>query len=185
VLRTSVQAKDLDSTGVVASYKALAQVERAFRAFNTDLDIRPIRHRTEDRVRAYVFLRMLSYYLSWHMQARLAPVLFTDDDIPSASAARTSPVAPAARFPRALAKAATKTKQTPGDLPVHSFATLLADLGTICLNQIQPADPALPGFRLVTTPTALQRQAFELLGISHRLRVASSAPRPRAPRKYR
>jgi hypothetical protein len=169
VLRTSVQASDLDSTGVVASYKALAQVERAFRAFNTDLDIRPIRHRTEDRVRAHVFLRMLSYYLSWHMHARLAPLLFTDDDKPAAQAARPSPVAPAARSPRALAKAATK--HTPGDLPVHSFATLLADLGTICLNTIAPADPALPGFRLVTTPTALQRQALELLGVSHRLGV--------------
>ena len=170
VLRTSVQASDLDSTDVVSSYKALAQVEQAFRAFNTDLDIRPIRHRTEDRVRAHVFLRMLSYYLSWHMQARLAPVLFTDDDKPAASAARTSPVAPAARSPRALAKAATK--QTPGDQPVHSFATLLADLGTICLNTIAPTDPALPGFRLVTTPTALQREALELLGVSHRLGVA-------------
>ena len=170
VLRTSVAASDLDSPQVVSSYKALAQVERAFRAFNTDLDIRPIRHRTEDRVRAHVFLRMLSYYLSWHLQARLAPVLFTDDDKPAASAARTSPVAPAARSPRALAKAATK--HTPGDLPVHSFATLLADLGTICLNTIAPADPALPGFRLVTTPTAVQRQALDLLGVSHRLGVA-------------
>jgi hypothetical protein len=170
VLRTSVAASDLDSGQIVSSYKALAQVERAFRAFNTDLDIRPIRHRTEDRVRAHVFLRMLSYYLSWHMQARLAPILFTDDDRAAASAARTSPVAPAARSPRALAKAATK--QTPAAQPVHSFATLLADLGTICLNTIAPADPALPGFRLVTTPTALQRQAFELLGISHRLGVA-------------
>ena len=170
VVRTSIGPDHLDSGEAVSSYKALAQVERAFRAFNTDLDIRPIRHRTEDRVRAHVFLRMLSYYLSWHMQARLAPLLFTDDDKPAASAARTSPVAPAARSPRALAKAATK--HTPGDLPVHSFATLLADLGTICLNTIAPADPALPGFRLVTTPTALQRQAFELLGVSHRLGVA-------------
>ena len=170
VLRTSVQASDLDSTDVVSSYKALAQVERAFRAFNTDLDIRPIRHRTEDRVRAHVFLRMLSYYPSWHMQARLAPLLFTDDDKQAAQAARPNPVAPAARSPHALAKAATK--QTPGDLPVHSFATLLADLGTICLNTIAPADPALPGFRLVTTPTALQRHAFELLGVSHRLGTA-------------
>ena len=153
VLRTSVAASDLDSSEIVSSYKALAQVERAFRAFNTDLDIRPIRHRTENRVRARVFLRMLSYYLSWHMQARLAPLLFTDDDKPAAQAARTGPVAPAAQ-------------------PVHSFATLLADLGTICLNTIAPADPALPGFRLVTTPTALQRQALELLGVSHRLGVA-------------
>jgi hypothetical protein len=169
VLRTSVAASDLDSPEVVSSYKALAQVERAFRAFNTDLDIRPIRHRTGDRVRAHVFLRMISYYISWHLQARLAPLLFTDDDKPAASAARPSPVAPAARSPRALAKAATK--QTPAAQPVHSFATLLADLGTICLNTIAPADPALPGFRLVTTPTALQRQAFELLGVSHRLGI--------------
>src|SRR5713101_8664676 len=121
VLRTSAAAGDLGSGEVVSSYKSLAQVERAFRAFNTDLDIRPIRHRTADRVRAHVFLRMLSFYLSWHMQARLAPVLFPDDDKPAASAARPSPVAPAARSPRALAKAATK--HTPGDLPVHSFAT--------------------------------------------------------------
>ena len=170
VLRTSVAASDLDSGEVVSSYKALAQVERAFRAFNTDLDIRPIRHRTEDRVRAHVFLRMLSYYLSWHLQDRLAPLLFTDDDKPAAHATRPSPVAPAVRSPRALAKAATK--QTPAALPVHSFATLLTDLGTICLNQIQPADPALPGFQLVTTPTILQRQALELLGVSHRLGVA-------------
>jgi hypothetical protein len=170
VLRTSVGPADLDSGQAVSSYKALAQVERAFRAFNTDLDIRPIRHRTEQRVRAHVFLRMLSYYISWHMQARLAPLLFTDDDKQAAQHARPSPVAPAARSPRALAKAATK--KTPAALPVHSFATLLADLATICLNTIAPADPALPGFRLITTPTALQRQAFELLGVSHRLGVA-------------
>jgi hypothetical protein len=169
VLRTSVDPGSLDSGEVVSSYKALAQVERAFRAFNTDLDIRPIRHRTEDRVRAHVFLRMISYYITWHMQARLAPVLFTDDDKPAAQAARQSPVAPAARSPRALAKAATK--HTPAAVPAHSFASLLTDLATICLNTIAPADPALPGFRLVTTPTAVQRQALDLLGISHRLGV--------------
>ena len=73
VLRTSVAGSSLASGEVVASYKALAQVERAFRAFNTDLDIRPIRHRTATRVRAHVFLRMLSYYITWHMQDRLAP----------------------------------------------------------------------------------------------------------------
>src|SRR5207253_9184954 len=122
VLRTSVPADGLNSSEIVSSYKALAHVERAFRAFSTDLDIRPIRHRTEDRVRAHVFLRMISYYLSWHLQNRLAPLLFTDDDKPAAQAARTSPVAPAARSPRAQAKAATK--QTPAHLPVHSFASL-------------------------------------------------------------
>jgi hypothetical protein len=170
VLRTSVTASDQGSGEVVASYKALAQVERAFRAFNTDLDIRPVRHHTATRVRAHVFLRMLSYYLTWHMHDRLAPVLFTDDDKPAARAARTSPVAPAARSPHALAKAAAK--HTGSGLPVHSFHTLLADLATICLNQIRPADPALPGFKLVTTPTPVQRHALDLLGVSHRLGIA-------------
>ena len=170
VLRTSVDPGDLEPGEVVSSYKALAQVERAFRAFNTDLDIRPIRHRTETRVRAHVFLRMLSYYITWHMHARLAPLLFTDDDKPTAQAARPSPVAPADRSPKARAKAAAK--RTGGDLPVHSFSTLLTDLATICLNTIAPADPALPGFRLVTTPTAVQRQAFDLLSVSHRLGAA-------------
>jgi len=113
VLRTSVDASNLGSGGVVSSYKALAQVERAFHAFNTDLDIRPIRHRTEDRGRAHVFLRMLSYYLSWHMQARLAPLLFTDDDKQTARVARTGPVVPAVRSPRALAKAATSRPRPP------------------------------------------------------------------------
>ena len=167
VLRTSVGAGDLEPGEVVSSYKALAQVERAFRAFSTDLDIRPIRHRTEDRIRAHVFLRMLSYYITWHMHQRLAPLLFTDDDKPAARAARPSPVAPAARSPKAMAKAAAK--RTDDDLPVHSFATLLTDLATVCLNTIAPADQALPGFRLVTTPTAVQRQAFDLLGMSHHL----------------
>ncbi len=170
VLRTTVTGSDLGSGEVVASYKSLARVERAFRAFNTGLDIRPIRHRTEERVRAHVFLRMLSYYITWHMHDRLAPLLFTDGDKATAEAARTSPVAPAARSPKALAKAAAK--RTEGGLPVHSFDSLLADLATICLNQIQPADPALPGFRLVTTPTPVQHHALDLLGVSHRLGVA-------------
>jgi Transposase DDE domain len=167
VLRASTGTSELGSGEIVSSYKALAGIERAFRAFNTDLDIRPIRHRTADRVRAHVFLRMLSYYITWHMQNRLAPMLFTDDDKTAAEAARPSPVAPAARSPRALAKAATK--HTPDKLPVHSLRTLIGDLATICLNTIQPADPALPSFRLVTTPTPLQRHALDLLGVSHRL----------------
>jgi hypothetical protein len=94
---------------------------RSGNAFNTDPDIRPIWHRTEDRVRAHLFSRMPSYYLSWHLQARLAPLPFTDGDKPAAQAARPSPVAPAARSPRAPAK--TATKQTPGALLVRSFAT--------------------------------------------------------------
>jgi hypothetical protein len=170
VLRTAITDSDLKSGEVVSSYKALALVERAFRAFNTDLDIRPIRHRTAERVRTHVFLRMLSYYITWHMHDRLAPLLFTDDHKQTAQAARPSPVAPAARSPQALAKAAAKHTET--GLPAHSFTSLLADLATICLNQIQPADPALPAFRLITTPTPLQRQALDLLNVSHRLGTA-------------
>jgi hypothetical protein len=117
------------------------------------------------------------------MQARLAPVLFTVDDKPAAHAARQSPVAPAARSPKALAKAAAK--RTGDEMPAHSFASLLTDLATICPNTITPADPALPGFRLVTHPTPLQPHALNLLGVSHRLGAAQSAPRPRPSRKPR
>jgi len=98
---------------------------------------------------------MISYYITWHMQTRLAPILPTDDDKPAAQATRPSPVAPATRSPKARAKAAAK--HTDDELPVHSFASLLADLATICLNTIAPADPALPAFRLVTTPPSSAR----------------------------
>ena len=167
VLRTSLGEEAFATEEVVSSYKALSHVERAFRAFNTDLDIRPIRHRTEARVRAHVFLRMLSYYVSLHMERALAPMLFRDDDKASAEAARTSPVAPAQRSAAAHKKAATKV--TPEYLPVHSFATLLSDLATIAANRIAPADSRLEGFTLITTPTPVQKRAFELLGVSHRL----------------
>jgi hypothetical protein len=170
VLRTSLPQQALNTPGVVTAYKSLSGVERAFRWFNTDLDIRPIRHRTERRVRAHVFLRMLSYYLAWHLNARLAPMLFTDDDRGAAAAARASPVAPAGRSPSALAKAATKRDQA--DQPVHSFDTLLADLATIALNRVQPADHDLAPFTITTTPTALQQRAFDLLGVSYRLDTA-------------
>ncbi len=170
VLRTSVPKAELSPTEVVSSYKALAGVERAFRAFNTDLDIRPIRHRSEERVRAHVFLRMLSYYVTFHMERELAPMLFKDDDRDAAEAARTSPVAPATRSARALEKATTK--RTPERLAVHSFQSLLADLATIAANRIKPTDSGLEGFTLITTPTPVQRRAFALLGVSHCLGYA-------------
>jgi transposase len=168
VLRTSLEEAVLEAAGVVSSYKALANVERVFRGFNPDLDIRPIRHRTAERVRTHVFLRMLSYYVTWHMNNRLAPMLFTDD-AEAAEAARTSPVAPARRSEKALKK--IHTKRTADDQPVHSFTSLLADLATICLNKIEPTEHGLPPFNVITTPTPIQRRAFELLGVSHRLGV--------------
>jgi hypothetical protein len=165
VLRTSLPEHTLGRDDVVGRYKDLADVERFFRTLNTELDVRPIRHRLADRVRAHMFLRMLSYYISWHMKQALAPILFADNDKPAAAAKRPDPVAPAQRSDEALAKAARK--RTHDDYPVHSFTSLLADLATICANQIQPTDD-MPAFTKLTTPTPLQRRAFELLDLSHR-----------------
>jgi hypothetical protein len=170
VLRTSLDEEAFGDDEVVSSYKSLAYVERVFRGFNTDLDIRPIRHRSEERVRAHVFLRMLSYYVIWHMERRLAPMLFKDDDHQGAEAQRTSPVAPALRSESALRK--VRTKRTEHNEPVHSFATLLKDLATIAANRVQPLNTDLPVFTVITTPTPIQRRAFELLGVSHRLGYA-------------
>jgi transposase len=166
VIRTSLPEDSLADTDVVARYKGLADVERFFRTLGSELDVRPIRHRLADRVRAHMFLRMLSYYISWHMKQRLAPILFQDNDKPAATAKRSSPVAAAQRSNEALAKAARK--RTDDNTPVHSFTSLLADLATICANTIQPTDD-MPAFTKITTPTPTQRRAFELLGISHRL----------------
>jgi hypothetical protein len=165
VLRTSLPEHTLGRDDVVLRYKNLADVERFFRTLNSELDVRPIRHRLADRVRAHMFLRMLSYYISWHMKAALAPILFVDNDKPAAAAKRANPVAAAQRSDQALTKAARK--RTPEDTPVHSFTSLLTDLATLCANQIQPADD-MPAFTMPTSPTPLQRRAFELLDLSHR-----------------
>ncbi len=165
VLRTSLPDTALAHDQVVARYKGLEDVERFFRSLNSELDVRPIRHRLAARVRSHMFLRMLSYYISWHMKQRLAPILFQDNDKPAAAAKRTNPVAAAQRSDAALAKAAHK--RTPENTPVHSFTSLLKDLATICANQIQPADD-MPAFTKITSPTPLQQRAFELLGVSHR-----------------
>jgi hypothetical protein len=165
VLRTSLPADTLPADDVVLRYKGLEDVERFFRTLNSELDVRPIRHRLADRVRAHMFLRMLSYYLSWHMKHALAPILFHDNDKPGAAAKRANPVAAAQRSDQALTKAARK--RTEDGVPVHSFTSLLADLATICANHIQPADDT-PPFTIITSPTPLQRQAFELLAVSHR-----------------
>jgi hypothetical protein len=165
VLRTSLPDDAISTDDVVLRYKGLEDVERFFRTLNTELDVRPIRHRLADRVRAHMFLRMLSYYLVWHMKQALAPILFHDHDKPAAAAQRANPVAAAQRSDDALAKAARK--RTPENTPVHSFTSLLADLATLCANHIQPADN-MPAFTMTTTPTPLQRRALELLDISHR-----------------
>ena len=168
VIRTSVQKDALSSEQVVASYKSLSGVERAFRSLKTvDLHVRPIHHRLPDRVRAHILLCMLAYYVEWHMRQPLAPILFDDDEKLQAQAARKSIVAPAQRS--ASAKLKARTKHTSEGGKVHSFQTLLGDLATIVKNRIQPTDKSVAAFDMLTQPTALQQRAFDLLGVTLRL----------------
>ena len=167
VIRTSVKKEVLSSQQVVASYKSLSGVERAFRSLKTvDLQVRPIHHRLPDRVRAHILLCVLAYYVEWHMRQLLAPILFDDDDKPQALAARTSIVAPAQRSTAAKLKAFTK--QTADGMKVHSFQTLIGDLATIVKNRIQPADKNIAAFDMLTQPTAIQQRALDLLAVSVR-----------------
>ena len=168
VIRTSVKAEAMASEQVVASYKSLSGVERAFRSLKTvDLHVRPIHHRLPDRVRAHILLCMLAYYVEWHMRQSLAPLLFDDDDKGQAQAARASIVAPAQRSKAAQLKALTK--RTSEGLMVHSFPTLLADLATIVKNKIQPKDDTVAPFDILTQPTPIQQRALDLLGVTLRL----------------
>jgi len=165
VIRTSVPARELHAERVVASYKQLAHVERAFRSLKTiDLKLRPIFHYSANRVRAHVFLCMLAYYVEWHMREALAPVLFDEDDYAAAARARKSIVAPAKPSPSAAAKASTK--RTSDGAPVHSFRTLLLDLATIAKNTVAAGvGDGARTFSVITSPTAVQQRALSLLGV--------------------
>ena len=168
VVRTSVPAKVMGTEQVVAAYKSLSKVERAFRSYKSvDLKVRPIHHRLENRVRAHVLLCMLAYYVEWHMRERLAPILFDDHDKANAARRRRSVVAPAQRSKAALRKAGQK--RTDDDFPVHSFRTLLTDLATLTKNLIQPNLAGAKPFEQHATPTLLQQRAFDLLEVSYRL----------------
>jgi transposase len=165
VVRTSLLAETLDDADTVRSYKSLARVERAFRCIKTvDLNVRPVYHWLEDRVRAHVLLCMLAYYLEWHMRQCLAPMLFDDTDKEAAEALRSSAVAQAKRSKTAVKKQTTGT--TPDGLPVHSFRTLLTDLATMARNTIITAINPLYPLTVVTRPTPVQQKAFDLLGIA-------------------
>jgi len=168
VIRTNVPAEELGPTETVTVYKGLSVVERAFRSMKTmDLKVRPIHHRLVDRVRSHVLLCMLAYYVEWHMRQALAPVLFDDHEREAAEQARRSIVAPAQRSKAAKRKASSKRCEDGS--PVHSFQTLLADLATIVRNRVQPQGRSESTFELTTTPTAVQRQALDLLGVSLRV----------------
>lgn len=161
VLRTNVPAERLDSAEVVLAYKSLSHVEQAFRHFKlSDLEVRPIYHYRERRVRAHLLLCMLAYLVQREMQRALAPMLFVDETPPQ----RPDPVAPAPRSAGAVSK--DRRQRTVEGFPVHSFRTLLATLGTVVKNWVTPPG-ARPDtvFHLFTEPTPQQQRAFDLLGV--------------------
>lgn len=166
-----VAREEMDTEGLVETYKSLSQVERAFRAMKTTvLDVRPIFHREEDMVRAHVLVCMLGCHLQWHMERGLEPALFNDEE--AGGAPRESPVAKARRSPRGDTKAATK--QAEDGHPVHSFATLLEDLGTLCRITLRPAVAGAGTFHKLAEPTAVQAKALELLGVTLKATCACS-----------
>jgi transposase len=162
IIRTSVPAERMDGPECVRSYKALAQVERAFRSLKTvDLKVRPIHHRTAARVRAHILLCMLAYYVEWHMREAWRELLFADPE--QQAKAMRDPVAPAKRSQAALDKVASR--QLDDGTPVHSFRTLLDALSGIVRNTCRAPGAAAeePTFEVVTTATAQQRRALDLI----------------------
>ncbi|MGH8805982.1 MAG: IS1634 family transposase, partial [Polaromonas sp.] len=165
VIRTSLSAEQLDGPAAVAAYKSLAHVERAFRSIKTvDLQVRPVFHYSEPRVRAHVFLCMLAYYVQWHMRQRLKPMLFDDEHLDEASASRASPVLKAVRSEHAKAKDASK--HADDGLPLHSFRTLLKDLGTLTYNITHTGLNPEAKIVITTRPTPVQAKAFKLLALN-------------------
>ena len=162
VIRTSVPAEDLGPAHAVQAYKDLSRVERAFRSMKTvDLEIRPIRHWSADRVRAHVFLCMLAYYVEWHLRQVLAPLLFHDTDLDAMRAGRSSPVA--ATEPSATARAKKATKRNANGDRINSFAGLIDHLGTLTRNTMRMPLVAKHPFTLLSKSTPLQEATFKLL----------------------
>jgi transposase len=159
VIRTSEPAERLTAADGVRSYKRLALVEQAFRCLKgIDPLVRPIHHRTADRVRAHILLCLLAYYVEWHLREVWEPLLFEDEEL-TADRQRRDPVAPARASKSALQK--KKTHTTPDGLPVHSFRTLMAHLGTRCRNTcVVATDPTHTPFHQVTEADALQAEAL-------------------------
>jgi transposase len=156
VLRTSVPDSELEAPDVVRAYKQLKEAERAFRTLKGPLELRPIHHRLEDRVRAHVFLCMLAYYLAWHLREAWAELLFKDECPPT----QADPVAKATRSAAARRKA--RTKRTAAGEPCHSLDTLLSELSTRCRNTIRLHSTGA-SFDQLTEPTQAQARALELI----------------------
>jgi len=156
ILRTSLTETDLTAGDVVRAYKNLEQAERAFGSLKgPELQIRPIHHHLETRVRAHVLICMLAYYLTWHLKAAWKPLLFTDEHRPVSP----DPVAKAVRSPAAQQKA--QTKRTSSGQPAHSYRTLLTELATQTRNTTRLHGHTTT-FEKLTQPTALQAEALDL-----------------------
>jgi len=166
VLRTSEPVERLSAEETVRSYKSLAEVERAFRCLKgIDLLVRPIRHRTEDRVPAHIFLCVLAYYVEWHLRQAWAPLLFEDEERRAERKSR-DPILPAK--PSDSAQAKKRSHQTVDGLPVHSFQDLLAELAnrarvTYALKSGKSEDKTNLTFRQMTEPAPVQARAYELV----------------------
>jgi transposase len=164
VIRTSESEERLSAADTVRSYKSLAQVERAFRTLKgMDLLIRPIRHRTEDRVPAHIFLCLLAYYVEWHLRRAWAPLLFEDQQL-TQERRRRDPILPATCSSSAQEK--KLTRQTADGFPVHSFATLMAELASRArVTYGLKSEESTPSFQQVPEPTPLQAKAYALLAL--------------------
>ena len=158
VLRTPVPAAELDAAAVVTAYKNLKYVERDFRHIKADdLDLRPVFHRLEERVRAHVLICMLACYLTWHLRRAWAPLTYTDQEPPQQS----NPVTPARRSTAAQAKASYQ--HDPAGQPYYSFRGLLDHLATLTRNQVRYTGTQVT-IAMLAEPTSAQRQAFEFIG---------------------
>ena len=164
VIRVTEPKERLSSEDTVRTYKGLSQVERAFRCLKAiDLLVRPIRHRTEDRVPAHIFLCMLAYYVEWHMRKALAPILFEDEELEK-DRKRRDPILPAK--PSESVKMKKWTHVTPDGLPVHDFTSLMSDLASRSRVTYKLASKGIDlTFKQVPAPTDLQRRAYGLLGL--------------------
>lgn len=156
VLRTSVPEAELAAPDVVRAYKQLKEVEKAFRTLKGPLELRPIHHRLEDRVKAHVFLCTLTYYLTWHLRQAWKPLLFDDEQPPD----QPDPVAKAHRSAEAERKA--RTKRTLSGVRCHSLPTLLSELATRTRNTIR-LQTSSATFDQLTTPTDTQARALALI----------------------
>ena len=141
------------------TYKRLAKVERAFRTMKSvDLQVRPIFHHLERRVKAHLFICMLAYYVEFHLRQAWQELLYHDEG----GSQRKTPVAPVS--PSAEGKAKKATGRSKDGLPLQTFAGLLKSLASLSRSQVRLGADG-PTYARTTKPTSLQARALELIGL--------------------